>query len=144
MPDMPELREELADFYGSIEFMDSKIGEILTAIDEAGLVDNTLVIFTSDHGASFLHSKATLYDGGLKIPLIMRLPGIFPAGHVVSELVSNVDVLPTIMELIEIPTPDHIQGSSVVNLAKKGQSTRGRENVFAEKNVTVHLVKKPG
>jgi len=136
--DMPELREELADFYGSIKYMDSKIGEILTALEELGLVENTLVIFTSDHGASFLHSKATLYDGGLKVPLIMRLPGVFPAGHVVSELVSNIDVLPTILELTKIQAPDHIQGLSFLDLAK-GQSTSGKENIFAEKNYTIYF-----
>ena len=138
LPDMPELREEIADFYGSIEFMDGKIGEILATLGEAGLAGNTLIIFTSDHGASFLHSKATLYDGGLKVPLVLRLPGILPAGQEVSELVSNVDVLPTILELTGLSVPDHIQGVSFLDLAK-GQSTSGRENIFAEKNYTVYF-----
>jgi N-sulfoglucosamine sulfohydrolase len=133
--DNPELREELADFYGSIMFMDQMVGEILTALDQSGLRDDTLVIFTSDHGASFLHSKATLYDGGLKVPLIMCLPGVIPEGREVFELVSNVDVLPTILELVDVPIPENVQGRSFTDLVK-GQPTEAREYVFAEKNYT--------
>ena len=136
--DMPELREEMADFYGAIKHMDAKIGEIMAVLDDTGLSGNTLVVFTSDHGASFLHSKATLYDGGLKTPLIMRLADEFPAGLRIPDLISNIDVLPTILELLGLPIPEHCQGISLADLVKS-QKGNSREYLFAEKNYTTHF-----
>ena len=138
LPDIPEQRQELADFYGSIKYLDEIVGHILVTLDNVGLADNTLVVFTSDHGASFLHSKATLYDGGVKIPLLMRLPDTLPQGKEVAELISNVDVLPTILDLIDAEVPQHFQGTSFLKLAK-GEQASEKGCVFAEKNYTTYF-----
>lgn len=135
LPDIPEVREELADFYGSINYLDSHVGKIMSSLADLDLLKDTLVIFTSDHGASFLHSKATMFDGGLKIPLIMRLPDEIPAGMRISDLMSNIDVLPTVLEIAGLPVPEHVQGTSFASRIN-GASTSPRENVFAEKNYT--------
>ena len=75
-----EMRQEVADFYGAVEFMDHHVGTVLEALDDASLTENTLVLFATDHGASFPHSKGTLYDGGTKVACMMRWPGHLPVG----------------------------------------------------------------
>ena len=135
LPDIPEVREDLADFYGAIKYMDRWIGEVLRALDETGLAENTLVVFTSDHGASFMHSKATLFDGGTKVPWIMRWPEVIPAGKVIESVSSHVDILPTILDLLGMPIPDRIQGMSLAAIAR-GEPGPEREYAFSERNYT--------
>jgi N-sulfoglucosamine sulfohydrolase len=135
LPDIPPVREELADFYGDITHMDRWIGEIVQALDKAGRAENTILVFTSDHGASFLHGKATLYDGGTKVPWLIRWPNEIPAGTRVTSLTSHVDILPTLLDLLGMPVPAQIQGRSMAALAR-GRAGEEREVVFAEKNYT--------
>ncbi|NQT59269.1 MAG: sulfatase [Bacteroidetes bacterium] len=135
LPDIPELRQEVADFYGAVAFMDYHAGKVLQALDDAGLTESTLVIFATDHGASFMHSKGTLYDGGVKAACLMRWPGILPAGHRVKALTNHVDLLPSLFDLLELPMPDHIQGRSFAAIAQNNFSDT-QKYVFAEKNYT--------
>jgi len=135
LPDIPAIRQDLANFYGAIKHMDRCMGDVLSALEESGLAENTLVVFTSDHGASFIHGKATLYDGGTKVPWLMRLPGVIPEGTQIDLVTSHVDILPTILELLGIPVPAHVQGQSMRDLLM-GDMTEGRNYVFAEKNYT--------
>ena len=135
LPDIQEVRQDLADIYGAINLVDQMVGRILQTLADNGLEDNTLVIFTTDHGASFMHSKATLYDGGTKVALLMRYPENLPAGHRVQSLTSHVDVLPTILELIGMPTPNDVQGKGIHHLDREAEGIH-REYVFAEKNYT--------
>ncbi|MBN1642104.1 MAG: sulfatase [Anaerolineae bacterium] len=135
LPDLPAMREDLADFYGDIAHMDRWIGELLRVLDETGLAENTLLIFTSDHGASFLHGKATLYEGGTRVPWIMRWPSGIPARTRVTSLTSHVDILPTILDLLQVPTPAHVQGQSMAAWAR-GEAGPERAYVAAEKNYT--------
>lgn len=133
--DTPALRREVADFYGAVTFMDKMVGQILDALEETGLAEDTLVIFATDHGASFLHSKATLYDGGVKVAQLARWPGTLPEGHRVTSLTSQVDVLPTLLAMLELPIPPHIQGQNIAG-AVQGQGKSGHRYVYAEKNYT--------
>ena len=135
LPDIPQIREDLADFYGAIKFMDKMIGELLGALDETGLADKTIVVFTSDHGAAFMHSKATLYDGGTKVPWIIRWPSGLPAARRIKGLSSHVDITPTLLDLVGIPIPAWMQGRSMAQVAR-GVGGAARELVFAEKNYT--------
>jgi len=135
LPDLPVTRQELADFYGDIAHMDRWIGEITRVLDETGLAQNTVLVFTSDHGASFLHGKATCYDGGTKVPWIMRWPQAIPAKTRVPALTSHVDILPTLLDLLGLPIPAYVQGQSMVPWAKGGQGEE-RAYVYAEKNYT--------
>jgi arylsulfatase A-like enzyme len=148
MPDIPEIREDLADFYGCISFMDSQFGRMLDALDAAGLAANTLVVFTTDHGASFIHGKGSSYDGGVKVAQQWRFPGVLPTGKRCSALTAHVDFLPTMFELLGFPVPAQVQGRSFLPqlLGQGGASgptascgptaSGGRDYVFGEKNYT--------
>ena len=97
LPDIPEVRQELAKYYHSVARMDRGVGMILGALDEAGHAGDTLVCFLSDNGAPFLNSKTTLFDAGVHLPLLMRCPGA-AAGCVNPNLVSFADLLPTFLD----------------------------------------------
>ena len=135
MPDIPEIREDLADFYGCVSFLDTQFGRLLDVLEETGLDRSTLVIFTTDHGASFLHGKATVYDGGVKVALQMRAPGLLPAGRRVSSLTAHVDIVPSLFELAGLPAPTQLQGRSFAAQIR-GEGEGSREHVFGEKNYT--------
>jgi arylsulfatase A-like enzyme len=135
LPDIPEIRYDLAEFYGAVNTADKMAGRILTALDENGLRDNTLVVFTTDHGPSFIHAKGTLYDGGVKTAMIMRHPSLLPRGRRVDAFTSHVDFPPTILELIGLKPPRHVQGQSAVRAAR-GMDGPQRKYVFAENNFT--------
>nr|WP_272210331.1 sulfatase [Marinicella sp. W31]MDC2876199.1 sulfatase [Marinicella sp. W31] len=75
LTDLPEVRQELTDYYRSIYRLDQGVGMVLDELESAGLADDTLVVFLSDNGSPFLNSKTTLYDAGIHLPLIMRKPG---------------------------------------------------------------------
>lgn len=94
--DSPGARFELAEYYNSIYRLDQGVGMILAGLAEAGLTDSTLVIFISDNGPPFINSKTTLYDAGVRLPLIISNPGCKAA--VSSNMVSYVDILPTILD----------------------------------------------
>ena len=135
MQDLPGVREDLADFYGSIRLADEMVGRIFDSLRKSGLDRDTVVIFTTDHGASFMHSKATVYDGGTKVALLMWAPGVLPSGRGVDGLTSHVDVLPTLMDFLGLPSPPGVQGVSMLHAAL-GRPGQVRDYVFSEKNVT--------
>jgi N-sulfoglucosamine sulfohydrolase len=135
MPDIPEIREDLADFYGAIKLVDTMMGQLLRTLDDAGLSDSTLLVFTSDHGASFMHAKATLYDGGTKVACLLRWPQALPQGLRVQALTSHVDILPTILDLLGLPVLAHIEGRSFA-AAARGEPGPERKYAFSEKTYT--------
>lgn len=97
--DVPELRTELAEYYKSISRMDKGVGFVLNELEKRNLHKNTLVIFMSDNGAPFVNSKTTLYDSGVRLPLIVRRPGQGNiAGIVNPNMVSFLDILPTCID----------------------------------------------
>jgi arylsulfatase A-like enzyme len=104
-----------------VEYVDRKIGELLNRLDERGLLDNTLIVFTSDHGeglgdhGQIGHIKQ-LYDSLLRVPLIFTLPGHLPAGLSIDHPVSLVDVLPTVSEILDLSPPAGISGVSLMPL----------------------------
>jgi arylsulfatase A-like enzyme len=134
MPHIPEIRLELAQFYGAVRHLDAQVGRVLDALDETGLAANTIVVWTTDHGASFLHGKASLYDGGTKTACIWRWPEGLPAGGRCTALTSHVDVMATLAELCGFEPPGLQQGTSFA--AQLRGSPGGRGHVFAEKNYT--------
>jgi arylsulfatase A-like enzyme len=130
LPDAAEVREDLAGFKASARSLDHGVGIVLNALDAAGLADDTLVIFTTDHGMPFPGAKATLYDRGLGVMLILRGPEPFAGGRVVDSLVSHIDLYPTICELVGIPRPPFLQGVSLLPLLR-GEVERARDEIFA-------------
>lgn len=115
--------------WDAIEEVDWSVGEILKAVSAAGIDDNTLVIFTSDNGAAVGSSlplrakKASVYDGGIREPTLMRWPSKIPPGSVSTEVAATIDVLPTLAELAGAELPERkIDGHDICDLmfGKKG------------------------
>jgi arylsulfatase A-like enzyme len=109
-PDTPVVRAALARHYGNIAFMDRRVQSILDELEADGLLDTTIVIWTTDHGDGLPRGKRSLYDSGTRVPMIVRLPHSMGAGTVNEELVSFVDMAPTILSVAGVPVPDYIQG----------------------------------
>jgi len=130
LPDIPEIREDLADMEASIYSADRAFGRIVDAIRSSKIGENTLIIFTSDHGIPFPHAKMTLHDAGLEVPLIFSGPGI--SKEVRGEMVSHVDVVPTLLDLVGIPCPENLQGRSFSALLAQ-QEYVPNEYIFGEK-----------
>ncbi|MFO7897717.1 MAG: sulfatase [Planctomycetota bacterium] len=132
VPDTPGAREDFAEYDGAIRHMDGAVGRILRALDEAGLSENTIVVFTTDHGSPMVGAKGTVYDPGINTTLLMRWPDGFGGERVLGELVSNVDLFPTLLEAAGAPIPTDIQGRSVLPLLQ-GRQYEPRDLVFAQK-----------
>jgi N-sulfoglucosamine sulfohydrolase len=132
--DHPDVRLELAHYYSSVRRADDAVGEILKALDESGLQDETLVVFLSDHGMPLPFAKTGLWYHSVHTPLIIRWPGVTKPGAVDDEhLVSAVDLLPTLCDALGIETAKDFDGRSFLPLVK-GQPQDGREFVFCEYN----------
>jgi arylsulfatase A-like enzyme len=140
LPDTPETRRDMAAFKASARSLDQGVGEVLEALDESGLADNTLIIFTTDHGLAFPGAKATMFDRGLGVMLILRGPGGFSGGKVNDALVSHLDIYPTVCELAGIERPDFLQGESLMPLVRR-ETTSIRDALFAE--MTWHAAYEP-
>ena len=113
LPDTPEVRDDVADFYGAIATADAAVGRLLDALAETGLDANTWVVFFTDHGPAFPRAKSTLYDAGTGIALVIRPPtGRGLAPRVYDELFSGVDLVPTLLGLLGLDVPADIDGLS--------------------------------
>ncbi len=121
LPDTPATREDMAAFKASVRSLDQGIGAVLNALHRRGLSDNTLIICTTDHGLALPGAKATLYDRGIGVMLLMRGPAGFTGGKVFDAMVSHLDVYPTICEMAGIPFPDWLQGTSMMPLIRGEQ-----------------------
>ena len=140
LPDTPVTRRDMAAFKQSARGLDHGVGAVLGALDEQGVADDTIVILTTDHGIPFPGGKSTLSDRGVGVTLILRGPGGFHGGRVNDALVSQIDIFPTLCELIGIEVPEHVQGRSLVP-AVRGDAREVNDAVFAE--LTYHAAYDP-
>jgi N-sulfoglucosamine sulfohydrolase len=140
LPDTPETRRDMAAYKASARSLDQGVGAVLDSLDSHGLADDTLIIFTTDHGLAFPGAKATLFDRGLGVMLILRGPGGFSGGKVIDALVSHIDVYPTVCELVGIDRPSFLQGVSLMPLIRR-QVRSVRAEIFAE--MTWHAAYEP-
>ncbi len=127
LADTPVTRLDIAQHYDNIASLDSQVGEMLDALQADGLLDDTIVIFTTDHGDGLPHAKRRLYDAGLHVPLIVRFPDGRGAGSVRTDLVSFVDLGPTILSLAGLEPPAFVLGRPFLG----PQPSRERRYVFA-------------
>ncbi len=140
LPDVVPTRRDMAAFKASARSLDQGIGAVLHALHDLDLVDDTLVLCTTDHGIAFPNAKATLFDRGIGVMMMMRGPGGFTGGKVVDAPVSHLDVYPTLCELAGVEPPAWLQGSSLMPLVH-GEVDRLHEAIFAE--TTYHAAYQP-
>ncbi len=129
-----EARRRLtAIIYNTILRVDAGVGLLLGELEAAGFAENTLVIFLGDNGATVRHGKTTSYEPGVQVPLIIRRPGSAGAGRVRSELVSMIDIMPTVLAAAGVDVPPEVEGCSLTALLGDGP-TSWREFLFTEMN----------
>ena len=128
---------EDARCYGMLTCVDENIGRLLKAIDR----ENTVVVFMGDNGgvshffkAGLRGNKGSAYEGGVRVPFIVRWPGKFPAGAVVDAMAQHIDVLPTFCDLAEIPAPVNLDGKSIAPLLRAGRGASPHEFVYNQWN----------
>jgi arylsulfatase A-like enzyme len=143
--DRNELAKNVAVYYGMISLMDKYIGVILDKLDALGLTDDTLVVFTTDHGHYYGHhgliaKGAFHYDDGIRVPFLARYPGSIPAGSVSDALQSLVDLAPTFLDYAGIPVPRAMTGISQRATWDRGEPSR--DHVIVENRhqpTTIHM-----
>jgi len=133
-PDTQTVRSDLARHYSNIAHMDAHVGRILDRLEADGVLEDTIVIFTTDHGDGLPRAKRELYDSGLKVPLIVRWPERWrpqhlPPGSTDPQLVSFVDLAPTILAMASVPKPASLPGRDFV-----ANTTPPRPFVFAARD----------
>lgn len=128
--DTKETRSARARYYTDISKMDDNVGKMLKSLDKHGFTKNTLVIFIADQGPQWPFAKWSLYDDGIKVPMIIRWPGIAKAGSTSNALVSLADILPTVVEAAGGKAPGNIDGISFLPVLK-GHKQVHRDVVFA-------------
>ncbi|MEL7496000.1 MAG: sulfatase [Planctomycetota bacterium] len=98
LPDTPESRSELAQYYQSCSRIDQGLGRLIEILKEAGVYDKTLIVFTADHGMAFAGGKTTVYEGGLRVPFVVRDPYQKERGFKTDAMISHVDITPSLLD----------------------------------------------
>ena len=135
LPNVPDVRHDVGDLNQSVRDVDDAVGAILAALDRSGLADNTLVIYTTDHGIAFPGAKGTLFDPGIQIALLARGPAGFRGGKRIDSLIRNLDLFPTLLELAGVATPP-CEGRSLLPLVH-GDAAGWPDRIFSELNYHV-------
>ncbi len=131
LPDIPMVRQELAQYYQSVSRLDQGVGRLIQMLKEAGVYDNTLIVYLSDNGIAFQGAKTTVYDPGLRLPLIVKQPKSLKAGTVADAMVSWTDLAPTVLDYAGAPDlAKHMHGQSFRDILQ-GASPVKRDTVFA-------------
>lgn len=133
LPASKVVEADVLDYYAEINRFDKTIEMAIAALQQHGLYENTLIIITSDNGMPFPRSKANLYDGGTRIPLVMRWGNHLSNGRRYQELVSLVDLAPTILNAANIPIPESVTGKSLLPLLMSGEDSDRFKVVFLER-----------
>ena len=124
LPDLPAVRQDIAQYHDRIAVMDAFVGTILTELEEAGLLESTIVVYYSDHGGAIPRGKRFLYDSGTRVPLIITVPGRFQAlapqaaGTVCADQVSLLDLGPTVLSWCGVALPSGLHGRAIAGPAR--------------------------
>jgi N-sulfoglucosamine sulfohydrolase len=130
LPDLPAVRQEIAQYHSSVRRADDAIGVIMATLRELGIADDALIVFLSDHGMSMPFSKANAYRESLRVPLLVKLAGKASTARVIEkQMVSAVDLAPTVLDLLEMPIPEVMKGQSFKSLVTTGTSTEDWSHV---------------
>jgi N-sulfoglucosamine sulfohydrolase len=134
VPDLPEVREEMAAYSTTVRRLDDVVGVVLEELDSAGLADDTIVIFLSDNGMSMPFAKSNCYVESTRTPLIIRWPGQVKAGSVDRDhMVSTIDFLPTILAAVNLSLDQDVDGRSFLPVLQ-GERQHDRDAIFAQFN----------
>jgi choline-sulfatase len=142
-----DLKHLYALYYGSITWVDDTIGKLLKNIETAGLEEDTIVIFTSDHG-DILGShgrwqKGRVYQEATKIPFLWRVPGTIKGNVVTQQVGSLVDVMPTLLEFLGIKIPEHVQGQNLASIIQGKSEILEKNYTFIESTVHGAAIRTP-
>ena len=133
IPDTAEARQEFSELQGMIKQMDEAVGIIISALKRLNLLEDTWIIFTTDHGLAMPRAKCTMYDPGVETALIMHAPSLgLIGGKILNHFVSHVDIVPTILEGLGINSSDKLQGESYWQLLQ-GKNHNVRDVIYAGK-----------
>jgi N-sulfoglucosamine sulfohydrolase len=131
-PDIPEMREDLRTYYNSVRRLDETVGAILGALEESGQVQNTLVVFISDHGIGREFAKWSVYPAGTRTPMIVRWPGVVRPGRRDGEsVVSSIDLAATFLEAAGAPVPEFMDAKSILPIIRDARGREKRQLVFS-------------
>lgn len=131
-PDIPEIRNDILDYYFEVERFDRDIGKLLRTLEGKGLLTNTVIVVTADNGMPFPRAKANLYDLGTRMPLVVAWPGTVKAGAGSDAFVNLGELAPTILEIAQAPIPPEMTLRSFLPLLK-GELQAERTHVFVER-----------
>ena len=140
------LREYAAIYHGMVKYIDDQVGRVLKKLDDLGLADNTLVIFTSDHGdmvgahGCIGKSIGSFFDDLVRIPLAMRLPGRIRPGTIVKQPVSQIDFMPTLLDYLGMTIPEQIHGRSMRPLIE-GRPVAWRDYAFCQRHMRQRMLR---
>src|SRR5262249_35448378 len=122
LPDLADVRKEMSQYYSSAHRCDETVGQVLRALKESGLEENTLVMFLSDNGISMPFAKSNCYLTSTRTPWIVRWPGKVKAGVVEDQhMISGIDYMPTILETLGLAAPAGMDGRSFLPLLTDGK-----------------------
>lgn len=133
LPDTPLVREDIALYYDEVSRFDKHIGMVLSELDQQNLSDSTMILVISDNGRPFPHCKTMVTVPGVRTPFIVRLPGHVAPGSINKQLVSTVDIAPTVLDLAGVAAPESLQGKSF-RPTLMNVDTKHRQHAFAEHN----------
>ncbi|MFD2160212.1 sulfatase [Rubritalea tangerina] len=125
--DSDYLRKELENYFNCMNRLDEGIGMVLKNMEELKLRDNTMIVYISDHGADFPRAKGSSYECGVRIPMIVNYPKAFSKGKVEKQMVSTIDILPTMLDVCDIKTKNKLPGNNLLKI-DKGE-TKGHEYI---------------
>ena len=133
LPDTPEVRQGLAYYYDEIGRFDKECGQIIELLEQQGVRDNTLIVMAGDNGMPFPRAKATLYEPGVRVPLLANWPGVIKPGRTTTALASLMDLATTWLDVGGAAIPKSIEGVSLAPVLR-GDKDTVREHVFCERN----------
>lgn len=128
--DTPETRQARADYYSDVTRMDERLGMVLSLLDQHGLADHTVFLYTADQGAQWPFAKWNLYDVGIRVPLLVRWPGRIRSGTVSDAMVSQVDLLATFIEMAGGAPPESLDSRSFLKVLEGAAATH-RDIIYA-------------
>lgn len=135
LPDLPDVRHEVAQYYSSVHRADQTFGQVLKALADSGLEENTIVIFFSDNGISMPFAKSNCYFTSTRTPLLIKWPGTAKPAIDRDHFINTIDLMPTLLELLQLPVPPGTDGRSILPLLR-GQALPDRDHVFTCYNET--------